>query len=536
MRLQVSFYPGAPLIFRAKLTVLLLVIITAMVGVTLSLSSAIATQFGERAEEHLRSANEVIRLASGIEGYSAAYEAIEVAQLEAVREGLACPTTAEELAAAREPGPEVVAPDGTISREPPRTNCTRTQHAAVLQSLKDWNADELRAAAREDNARRELGERDIAYAAPREPDLLIVADAAGVVVARVGFDKDDWYGDNRPNMQQYAAVAQTELATEQDIVSAHEDLIIWREHESAAPQLMHVGAAPVLADGEFAGTALVGYLVSDEIADEATRLLYATDVAFFYRPEGGDISFAGSTLASRPQERDAIADARFVAVSGGMTTNYAGANSEDPIDDERAAGDEGISFAEFALREHGSFHTYEYGDTTYLALSTALSYEENRVTSGFIVMMSLTAAVSPLDRFTRVIPALGAVLFLCGLLGFLVAIRSFMEPVSDVSKGIQEVIAGNHNYMWDVDEKSHLSDLAHSLNVMSARLQGKADPDAEDTEGEDDWQEMAGGPSVPSSAKPASLAGLGGLRGRTADDDDDEEYDDEYDDDDDEEV
>ena len=513
-----------------------------MIGVTLSLSSSVATQFSQRAEEHLRSANEVVRLAADIEGYSAVYEAIEVAQLDAVATGLHCPATDDELLVAREPGPEVVGPDGTVSRTPPQTTCTRTQHATVLQALKDWNSDPIRVEARQDNARRELGERDIAFAAPREPDVLIVADAGGVVVARAGFDKDDWYGDTRPSMQAFAAVTLTELATERDVVSAHEDLIVWREHENASPQLMHIGAAPVLVDGAFAGTAIVGYLVSDDIADEATQLLYATDVAFFYRAEGGTVTFGGTTMASRPQELAGIVEARFESVNGGMTddNDYAGADADDSLEEE-AEGDAdlaGISFSEFALREHGSFRTYEFNEGTYLALSTALSYSGNRVTSGFMVTTSLTGAVSPLSGFSKIMPPLGGSLFLLGLLGILVSIRSFMQPVSDLSKGIQEVIAGNHNYMWDVDEKSHISDLAHGLNVMSARLQGKVDPDAEDTEGEDDWQEMAGGPRVAKAAKPSAVAGLGGLRGRSTDGegDDAEEYDDDEEHDDDDEA
>ncbi|MFT6398804.1 MAG: hypothetical protein ACJAYU_003566 [Bradymonadia bacterium] len=493
------------MIFRAKLTILLLVVITAMVGVTLSLSASVAEKFGQRAEEHLRSANEVVRLAAGIEGYSAVYEAVEVASLASVVEGLACPTTPEALTAAREPGPEIEGPDGTVTRAPAQTACTRTQHATVLQALKDW--DNGRAAGREDNERRELGERDVGFAAPRQPDLLIVSDASGLVVARVGFDKDNWYGEGRPSMQQFPAIAQTELAAVGEILGAQEDMIIWREHEQATPQLMHIGAAALLDGDQYVGTAVVGYLVSNEIADEATQLLFATEVAFFSRGEGDSVGFAGTTMASRPQELNAIGEADFFANSG---------------DDAGTA----ITFAEFALGEHGSFHTYEYGDATYLALATALSYDGNQVTSGFIVTTSLTSAVSPLAGFLRIIPMLGAALFLIGLLGILVAIRGFMQPVSDVSKGIQEVIAGNHSYMWEVDERSHLSDLAHSLNVMSARLQGMADPDAEDTEGDDDWQAMAG-PGEVKTTKPAAVAGLGGLRGRAAADDDEEDEEDE---------
>jgi hypothetical protein len=84
--------------------------------------------------------------------------------------------------------------------------------------------------------------------------------------------------------------------------------------------------------------------------------------------------------------------------------------------------------------------------------------------------------------------------------------------------------------MWEVDEKSHLSDMAHSLNVMSARLQGKRDPDAEEVEGADEWAAMTGGggaaQAAAAPAKPAGIGGLGGLRGRAAADDEDEDEDD----------
>jgi hypothetical protein len=66
--------------------------------------------------------------------------------------------------------------------------------------------------------------------------------------------------------------------------------------------------------------------------------------------------------------------------------------------------------------------------------------------------------------------------------------------------------------MWPVDEDSEFSDLSHSLNIMSARLQGKRDPDAEEGDGSEAW-------ASPSAGGDGAKKGLGGLglRKRTTD-------------------
>ncbi len=478
---------------RAKLAFLLLFVIVAMVSVSLLLTDRIATDLVTEAEEQLKSSNEVVRLANNIGDYSVMTEAADAVSVPEINAGIVCPTTEEALAEARR---EVTPPteDGAPPVEPvaPRTTCTTTQHIAVLDALKAWNR--ARGDLRADNELRYLSDRDSGYAIPHEPDLLIAADADGVVVARVGFDKDDWFGASRANMQEFAVVSRSELGTVQN------DLIVWREHESAAPTLAQVGVAPIIVDGAFAGSILVGYFLTDDSADEAGQLLFGVDVAYFFRAGGSDVAFAGTTYASRPDFLSGMESAEFVQRSGG--------------------GEETISFAEVALTRGGTVYDFEHDGKRYMVMSTALSKSTDgtEVQSGFVVITSASQAVAPLSRLSMITPALGFGLLFIGVFGILIAIREFMMPVEEISKGVQEVIAGNRDYMWEVDEKNHLSDLAHSLNIMSARLQGKRDPDADDVEGAEDWAAMAGQPA----AQPADggakkgIAGLGNLRGRQA--------------------
>ncbi|MCB9507550.1 MAG: hypothetical protein H6700_07095 [Myxococcales bacterium] len=488
--------------FRVKLIVLLLVVIGALVGTTWALSGAAVRDLEDTAVQQLKSSTEVVRLTNTVAQYSVIHEATAAASDAAVVAGAACPLTEEALRAARTPGPPTVGPDGTEIPGVPSTTCTRTAHEVVLEALKSWTAsrEELRAL----NEPRFLSERDPGFAVPRAPDLLLVTDPNGVVVARVGFDKDDWFGDSKPNMvRQYPVFGRVEAGVPQH------DSIAWREADDAVPELAQVGVAPIFVEENgrqrFAGTVMVGYKLTDSAAEEAGAVLYGHDVAYFFRGAGDSVVYAGTTAASRPELLSGLSAATLHNPEGEAT------------------------FPQFALQRSGVVYEFEAGGTSYVAMSSVLSKNNDgtEVLAGFIVTSSVSGAILPLGPFQTVVPALGAALALIGILGVLVAIRSFMLPIEDISKGVQEVIAGKSEYMWEVDERSHMSDLAHSLNVMSARLQGKRDPDSEDTEGDADWKAMAGDPSGGrgGGAKPAGIAGIGNLRGRAAATDEDEDDD-----------
>ena len=497
---------------RVKLALLLLAVISALVAVGTVTQRNVADDLVVQAVSQLTASNDVVRLADAVVDYSLMVEASEAARLDAVTLGMACPVTPDALREAQRlvPDPSYVppadaGPDDVVPMVP-GTRCTGTQHVEVLNALKAWNA--MRDPIREANENSFLTERAPGTAVPRTPDLLLVADLDGVVVARVGFDKDDWFGDSRPNMSTYPVLGRTALG------DAQADIIVWREDAAAQPQLAQVGTAPVLdADGTVVGATMVGYFLTDEAALEAA--LPRVDVAYFYRTAGTSVSFAGTTFSSRPQFLRAMQDTAFTRLQP----------------DGRATQEQGV-FADVALGTPGTLWQFTNGDQDFAVMSTALSNDDagTSIQSGFIVVTSLSTAVAPVITRQAWLPGLGVLLALLGVLGILVALKQYERPIEEISRGLQEVIAGNRDYMWEVDEKSHLSDMAHSLNVMSARLQGKRDPDAEEVEGADEWAAMTGGggaaQAAAAPAKPAGIGGLGGLRGRAAADDEDEDEDD----------
>lgn len=487
---------------RVKLALLLVFVIAALVSVGVVVQTQIADDLETQAVGQLTASNDVVRLADAVVDYSLMFEATEAARLDGVRAGMACPDTPEALRDAQRlrPDPSYQAPEGAgpddIVPMVPGTTCQGTQHQVVLEALRAWNDE--RNPLREANEASFLTERAPGTAVPRTPDLLLVADADGVVVARVGFDKDDWYGDSRPNMTQYPVVGRTGLGAPQA------DMIVWREDESAQPQLAQVGVAPIRnAADEIVGSVLVGYNVTDEAASEAAPL--RVQVAYYYRGADNAVTFAGTNTDVDFLRGLRTAELQRMQPDGTPTSDTA-------------------TLQVAALEQPGVLWRVTDGGQDYVVMSTALANDDSgaRVQAGFFVITSLTGAVLPVENRQVWLPALGVLLLVLGVFGTLVAIKQFERPIEEISRGVQEVIAGNLDYMWEVDERSHLSDMAHELNVMSARLQGKQDPDAE-VEGAENWAAMAGGGAAPAPKRPAGIGGLGGLRGRAAAEDDDED-------------
>ena len=86
-----------------------------------------------------------------------------------------------------------------------------------------------------------------------------------------------------------------------------------------------------------------------------------------------------------------------------------------------------------------------------------------------------------LGAFTTVktlIPILGGVTFLVGILLILLLIRNFTSSFEQIEQGIHEVINGNHEFQFNFQFKEMLADsMAQSLNLMVAVLTGRPSPD-----------------------------------------------------------
>lgn len=91
-----------------------------------------------------------------------------------------------------------------------------------------------------------------------------------------------------------------------------------------------------------------------------------------------------------------------------------------------------------------------------------------------------------LGAFTTVktlIPILGGVTFLVGLLLILLLIRNWTASFEQIEQGIHEVINGNHDYQFNFHYKEMLAEsMAQSLNLMVAVLTGRSHDDDAETE------------------------------------------------------
>jgi len=492
---------------RVKTFVLIVFLLAALAVTVFFRIDAAKVDLVAQARDDLQVATEVVRLANALDERSLVFAAVDASETDGLARAFGCPATDEALREANtdqvaavdpETGEPVVNALGQpvdldgrpiVERTGPR--CTTTAHNAALNALRAWSRD--RTDDREQNRTRYLSERDAGFTIPREPDLLIAADPDGEVIARVGPEMDNWFGPSRPNMTSFPVVARAELGEPQSGV------IVWKDYDTAPARLTQVGVAPVFDDaGDFIGTITIGFHVQNSAAEEDRAFTSAGDVAYYFR-DGSRLAFSGSSYAQRPALLDALMGAEYSRWSPDDTT-----------------GDATATFAEVTSRA-GELFLLDDASGRWLVMSNTLLDGVDGPDAGYLVVTSLDRAVNPVERVPGLIFIIAVLLALVGGAGVILAVREFSAPMEEISRGVQEVIAGNKDYMWPVDEKSHLSDLSHSLNVMSATLQGKRDPDADDL---GEWSGMdanSGGVQ-----KPAGIAGLGGLKGRKASSDDTE--------------
>jgi methyl-accepting chemotaxis protein len=279
---------------------------------------------------------------------------------------------------------------------------------------------------------------------------------------------------------------------------AQHDVVAWRDHNDQAPKMAQVAAAPIRdAAGTYIGSAIVGYFVTNDGGKEDAP--DGLDVAYFVGDKGQTI-FGGSSF-----------DESAFLSSLTAATYTERSNASAPA----------MTFAEITTAGIDGMYATSIGGKEYLVMPSSFASSRADRTSqvGFLIIGSVTAAVAPIGQSQNIFLGILLLLFFVGAVVILVIVKSFMEPIEEISKGIQEVIAGKVDYMWPVEEASHLSDMSHSLNVMSFKLQGKGDPDSDDASGNAEWAGLVGGPQAPASGgKPAVVAGLGGIRGRRSSD------------------
>ncbi len=317
--------------------------------------------------------------------------------------------------------------------------------------------------------------RSVLAREPHELDMFMVLDEKGKGVAALGKDLYSWFGADVA--KQFPEVAEVAKGGE-----ARAAYWMWSFKPGEEKRLYRVAIAPLrrTADEAPAGVVVLGAMVNDGLAKRKRELFgIAPDDEsvhlVFYR---GD-TIVGSTFGSARQLSVAAAMA-----GGGLT------------------GAEPADITEIVV-----------DGVPYLAVSRPLSTGGTPV--GVAAVASITAAKAPMNSLRVDVLLTGVLFILFGVVLLVILIHRYIKPVEDLEDGVQEVIAGNRDYVWKTVSGHELqAGLAQQLNLMSAFLQGKPMPD-DDSSGQG-WGELMPGqdtkPQAPGQVQGVDLAGLMGAR------------------------
>lgn len=311
------------------------------------------------------------------------------------------------------------------------------------------------------------------------PVLYAVLDANGKAVAGLGKDRRRWWGDN-------IARQFPEVLTVVKENRARSAVWTWAWSSSEIPEDYRVVIVPVSNSVERAavGVVVAGKKIDKGLADNIQALIVGNaDAAqsratmlpqvVFFRGE----KIIGATLSKL--ERDALSRVAF---------------GENSILKDAAAT---------------QVRTLQIDQQPYLATVRYLAGEADAAQpTGFMVLSPLADAHRPTALAMTNILAITVAVLLIGIILLLVFIQAFIKPIGRIEAGLGEILAGNKDYVFEVEEKnSTFGHILQGLNLVSAFLQGKPMPD--DPDGQGDWGELMGGDagSAPAAA-PSSVVGV----------------------------
>lgn len=290
-----------------------------------------------------------------------------------------------------------------------------------------------------------------------KPIVMTVLDAKGDVVAELGERNpvaSKW--KDKAGKLRYPALT---LALDQARAQITSE--VWLDPQLG---LVRVGVAPVRDPGEevgkqVIGAVVVGYGITFNDALSRGELLRG-DVAYFH----GDSVLASSF--ARDGKEDQEKRSKFVAAlkKSGLA--------------QKAVAAKGLT---------DQVVTISVGGESYLAAAGVLPRASSPkfdkgyapVSSGAVVMMSLSKAVAPVGSVKILIWLLGAAALIISQLGMALVSRRLMHQADQLEVGVNEIINGNLDKTFQ-PVGSELDGLANALNVMLARLLGRPEPGDEE--------------------------------------------------------
>jgi hypothetical protein len=250
---------------------------------------------------------------------------------------------------------------------------------------------------------------------------------------------------------------------------------IW-EWEGAT---MKVGVSPVIdrATNEILGAIAVAYPLDAAEAAKQEKLL-GMNVAYFFKDKVRATSF-GKTGQAKDEDIGKILYTQGLA--------------------KEALSKGGSSVVETSL-----------GGDPYVVAAGLMPLNLTDKTSGAVVLMPLSAALDPVQSVKMTILLLGLAGLIISILAIFLTARLILAPAEEIEQGVGEIINGNIDYQFR-PVGADFDGLANALNVMLARLLGRAEPGDEEY---DDQGNVIGGTSKvqladaepPTAADQAALA------------------------------
>ncbi len=352
--------------------------------------------------------------------------------------------------------------------EAPELSFVERRHLAAREKL---DAQRYRL---DDIAKAVVGRRNLELAPlerkPNDFDLFVTLDVKGQGVAALGKDLYSWFGED---------VAKTHPGVREVAKSGVPRIEYWMWSFSPTQEKRpyRVAIAPIRKSqtDSTAGVVVLGTMLNDGIAATKRKLVAGL----------GEDSTDAAELESAPQ---------FVMYRGktviGSTFDSAQQKAVS-VELDRVGG---------FTADSSAILDVTVSNTPYFAMVRPISGEGDAAV-GVAVLADTHAALAPLQQLTT---SLVLVFLLFGVLGgglFFILILRWVQPVEQIENGIQEVLAGNRDFVWiALPNHAIQTSLAQSLNLMSAFLQGKAMPDDDSQGGAwglemDDMSEVQQGPT-----------------------------------------
>lgn len=370
-------------------------------------------------------------------------------------------------------------------------------HERLLRYQKEFELYEQREGKTKKNIDLELQWRR-----PMINDLFFAVDTSGVALAALGKDLFSWNGND-------VAKTQPLIQAVLDDGRTRTGIIRWSFEQNVglnqrALYLVSIAPIRLLQGGDVVGAVVVGNLINDGMA-QRHKTLYAgvaeqdlpdAEVTRVLKSAPDIVYFQGSkVLASSfdPGVQKTIGHALF---KGAKLLELEGTEKVTTLEDV-----DGVS---------------------YLVRARLLPRQKkSKEPTGFAVLTNVKHALKPLEgpgRLTLIVGMLGGFVAVVLLLVF---IQLFLKPLADLEHGMQEVIAGHKDHEFTAPKSNKAAvGLAQQLNLMSAFLQNKRMPDADDEGG--GWGDLSGGAGPPKGGSRVQGVSMQDLMGKRPKDNSDQ--------------